>query len=48
MENLDYPFSVNQGWKNGEEEGVRNGFFYILFPASMIKRFTVQDYKTWV
>lgn len=28
------------------EEGVRNGFFYILFPASMIKIFTVQDYRT--
>ena len=24
-------------------EGVRNGFFYILFPASMIERFTVQN-----
>lgn len=24
------------------EEGVRNGFFYILFQASMIKIFTVQ------
>ena len=39
MENLDYPFSLIKSRKKKMvkiEEGVMNGFFYILFPVAMI------------
>ena len=40
MENLDYPFSLNQGWKNGENRGGREEWFLLHFiPGVHDKKF---------